>query len=325
MSIDATRSTWKLQEITAIQKIILLSLADRAGENGECWPSIKRIMADTNLERRAVIDNRNILMEKGYIVYTGEYKGRSGQIPVMRLTYIDTREEPVTKYEESFTSASNAPVSENNKCTGASCAPVPVHMAHQSPVHLAHPESKRIEPTKEPKIYITETHVADAQNISDYEVCEVQEVIKKAQKCLENTKANLPSAVGQIKTPEYRETNYPASSKTKTIDALQKINRLNLTAEFLMDFMDVRKANGASNTLRALKAAYKELEILYHSGHDIDKCLDIYANNQWRGFNAQWIINAMYKDNKKSSNDRHQHDWSVDWIKKCDLTKQNKD
>lgn len=157
MSIDATRSTWKLQEITAIQKIILLSLADRAGENGECWPSIKRIMADTNLERRAVIDNRNILMEKGYIVYTGEYKGRSGQIPVMRLTYINNREEPTTKYDESFTSACDAPVNISIKCTSASSAPVPVHLTHQSPVHLAHPESKRIEPIKEPNISCTQS------------------------------------------------------------------------------------------------------------------------------------------------------------------------
>lgn len=94
MSNDATRATWKLgKEITAIQKLILLSLADRAGENAECWPSIKRITLDTNLDRKTLIDNRQQLIEKGYIEYTGEMRGRSKQIPVMRLTYVSHRED----------------------------------------------------------------------------------------------------------------------------------------------------------------------------------------------------------------------------------------
>ena len=107
MSVDATKATWKLgKTITAIQKLLLLSLADRAGEDGECWPSLKRIMSDTNLDRHTVVDNRKILVEKGFIQMTGEMKGRTKLIPVMRLTYIDRREgtfNPID--EESFNSA----------------------------------------------------------------------------------------------------------------------------------------------------------------------------------------------------------------------------
>lgn len=95
MSVDATIATWKLpkSKVTATQKLLLLSLADRAGENGECWPSLQRLMADTNLGRQAIIDNRQELISKGLIVYTGAKKGRQRQIPVMRLTYIHNRED----------------------------------------------------------------------------------------------------------------------------------------------------------------------------------------------------------------------------------------
>jgi len=94
MSIDATRATWKLgKEVTAIQKILLLSLADRAGESSECWPCIKRLEQDTNLNRKTIIENRQILIEKGLISYTGEYKGNQNQIPVMKLMYVQHRED----------------------------------------------------------------------------------------------------------------------------------------------------------------------------------------------------------------------------------------
>lgn len=100
MSIDATRATWKLSgQITAIQKLILLALADRAGEDGECWPSIKRLEADTNLNRKTLIDNRKKLIGLGLIELTGEMKGKKKQIPVMRLTYINQREQEFTSTE----------------------------------------------------------------------------------------------------------------------------------------------------------------------------------------------------------------------------------
>lgn len=43
MSIDATRWAWT-QQITPSQKIVLLSLADRAGEDGYCYPSMARLI-----------------------------------------------------------------------------------------------------------------------------------------------------------------------------------------------------------------------------------------------------------------------------------------
>lgn len=91
MSVDATRATWKLQNISSTKKIILLALADRAGEDAECWPSLKRMEEDTCLNRKTLIVNRQELIEEGFIEYTGELKGARNQIPVMRLTYVQSR------------------------------------------------------------------------------------------------------------------------------------------------------------------------------------------------------------------------------------------
>ena len=108
MSVDATIATWKLKKVTAVQKLLLLSLADRAGESAECWPSIKRLMADTNLNRKTIIENRIILIKQGYIAFTGEYKGQNKQIPVMKLLYVNHREGLINiESDEYFTSTEN--------------------------------------------------------------------------------------------------------------------------------------------------------------------------------------------------------------------------
>ncbi len=141
MSIDATRATWKLSKtkITAIQKLILLSLADRAGENAECWPSLKRIIADTNIDRKTLIENRKILIEKKLIEYTGQFMGKQKQIPVMRLTYVQSREDSDDEnYNDLiFTSTENGTRTSTENGTG-------------NQYRKRDTEPKRIEPKKEP-------------------------------------------------------------------------------------------------------------------------------------------------------------------------------
>ena|ERR1700676_244198 len=126
MSTDATRSTYLLFDIPSHEKHFLLAVADRATDDGICWPSIQRMMADTNMSRRTIIRTRNSLIKKGYIEYTGRMAGRSGQIPVMRLTYVDHREgnlDPVKKID--YLSDPNCPEEDQNPdLTSAKVAPV---------------------------------------------------------------------------------------------------------------------------------------------------------------------------------------------------------
>ena len=91
MSVEATAATWRLpkSKVTSSEKLFLLACANRAGEAHECWPSIDRLIADSTLDRKTIIKVRQSVIDKKLLEYSGEFKGRSGQIPVMRLTYVD--------------------------------------------------------------------------------------------------------------------------------------------------------------------------------------------------------------------------------------------
>jgi len=115
MSVDATRSTWLLtkKQVTPTQKFILLALADRAGEDGECWPSVKRIVTDTGYDRETVIANRLQLIEMGLIELTGRMFGRTKQIPEMKLIYINRREGKSTNESQEETNSRQTPTVTN--------------------------------------------------------------------------------------------------------------------------------------------------------------------------------------------------------------------
>jgi hypothetical protein len=68
MSLDATRWAWKQRDITPSQKLILLSMADRAGEQHTCYPSIPRLVEDTGLNRKTVMKNIKIMAEMNLLV-----------------------------------------------------------------------------------------------------------------------------------------------------------------------------------------------------------------------------------------------------------------
>lgn len=66
MSIDATRWAW-CQHVKSSHKMVLLALADRAGENHECWPSISRLEHDTELDRKTIMSAIAQLEQLGFI------------------------------------------------------------------------------------------------------------------------------------------------------------------------------------------------------------------------------------------------------------------
>ena len=67
MSLDATRWAWCLN-VTPSQKLLLLSLADRADEHHRCWPSLTRLSKDTGLDERTINTALRQLCEDGLVV-----------------------------------------------------------------------------------------------------------------------------------------------------------------------------------------------------------------------------------------------------------------
>ena len=93
MSIDATNWAWTVPVKSSAQRLILLSLADRAGEDHKCYPSNKRLAEDTVLNIKTVQKVVNELIELGLVSDTGERKGHTKQVRVLQLIGVNSRED----------------------------------------------------------------------------------------------------------------------------------------------------------------------------------------------------------------------------------------
>ncbi|PCI41223.1 MAG: hypothetical protein COB46_04280 [Rhodospirillaceae bacterium] len=92
MSLDATIWAWKQRGLTPAEKTVLLSLADRAGEDHTAWPSAKRLAKDTELSDRHVRRVLKQLRSKRKIRPVGEHF--SGVI-IYQLIGVSGREEEI--------------------------------------------------------------------------------------------------------------------------------------------------------------------------------------------------------------------------------------
>ena len=111
MSLDATNWAWRMQSLTALEKLVLLSLADRAGESHESWPSWSRLALDTCSDRKTVGKCLASLVKKNIIKKTGELKKR---VPVYILIGVTSREEEKLSTEKKSSSTKNGTVSKTN-------------------------------------------------------------------------------------------------------------------------------------------------------------------------------------------------------------------
>lgn len=164
MSVCAILATWKLtkQQVTPTQKFILLSYADRAGESFECWPSNSRLEKDTGYDRHTICENKQQLIEKGLISYTGEKKGRTKSIDVIRLNYVTPREGYDS--EVNYRSSVEMPTAINTRNLGSS-----VEMPIAKQCGNAHTEPTMFEPTISSKDIPVSTKTGSKKIIKDYE------------------------------------------------------------------------------------------------------------------------------------------------------------
>lgn len=93
MSIDATRWAWKAPVKNSSQRLVLLSLADRAGEEHTAWPSIERLAKDTALNDKTVQKVLSDLIKSGLIIDTGKRTGSTNRTKVLKLNGVKGREE----------------------------------------------------------------------------------------------------------------------------------------------------------------------------------------------------------------------------------------
>lgn len=105
MSLDATIWAFKAEVKTSSQRLVLLALADRAGESHKCYPSIKRMVKDTVLNRKTVIKVLDELEAISLIKFTGEITGNG--VKVYQLIGVMGREEADLTSPKKGTSTNN--------------------------------------------------------------------------------------------------------------------------------------------------------------------------------------------------------------------------
>lgn len=93
MSIDATRWAWVAPVNNSSQRLVLLSLADRAGEDHTAWPSIDRLAKDTVLDKKTVQKVILELINLGLVKDTGDRTGPTKRVRVLKLNGVKGREE----------------------------------------------------------------------------------------------------------------------------------------------------------------------------------------------------------------------------------------
>ena len=105
MSLDASIWAFKAEVKTSSQRLVLLALADRAGESHKCYPSIKRMVKDTLLNRKTIIKVLDELEAGSFIKYTGEITGNG--VKVYQLIGVMGREENDLTNSKKGTSTNN--------------------------------------------------------------------------------------------------------------------------------------------------------------------------------------------------------------------------
>ncbi|WP_373351136.1 helix-turn-helix domain-containing protein [Acinetobacter bereziniae] len=105
MSLDATVWAWKATVSCASERLVLLALADRAGDDHKCFPSLKRLEKDTTLNRKTIIKVLDELELKSLIKFTGEIKGNG--VKVYQLIGVFGREDSTDTHTKKGTSTKN--------------------------------------------------------------------------------------------------------------------------------------------------------------------------------------------------------------------------
>jgi hypothetical protein len=98
MSVNATRFAWEcdLSKTTkrSAKRLVLLALADRANKENICFPSIARVVKDTCMDRKTVMNTINDLITLGLVSDTGERKGGTNQVRVLKINVVEQESYP---------------------------------------------------------------------------------------------------------------------------------------------------------------------------------------------------------------------------------------
>lgn len=78
MSVEAMSWSFQQEQLPTMARFVLLVLANRADENGYCWPGIADIQKRTGLSERAVQRALKLMKDAGLLEVTAQYRADGG-------------------------------------------------------------------------------------------------------------------------------------------------------------------------------------------------------------------------------------------------------
>jgi len=139
MSVDATKWAWSLT-VPPTRKLVLLSMADRAGETHACWPSVTRLEADTCLDRKTIMAAITDLEKLG-LVSVERILGKGNCYQLVGVKSRETSAKNGTATSAKNGTGNDKPVPETAPVPFS--APVPKTVCHQSQKRDTHQSQKR--------------------------------------------------------------------------------------------------------------------------------------------------------------------------------------
>ena len=136
MSLDATNWAWRVSVQTSSQRTVLLSMADRAGEDHTAYPSVARLAKDCVLNRKTVMKVIDELEELNLLQFTGKTRGNG--VKVYRLIGVNGREEIPLTSTKSGTCPKNGTSTKSGTatCTKSGTATSPKSGTQNLPMNL---------------------------------------------------------------------------------------------------------------------------------------------------------------------------------------------
>lgn len=135
MSYQSAAWAWAHRELPPAQRLTLLALVDHINADDECWPSVRRLVSDTNLSARTVARSLLDLEAAGLITHEHRFRDDGSQTSSRYLINLGVEpppKHPITARRAATVSPSTAMVADPPHATVAGgTAPV----AEQNPVH----------------------------------------------------------------------------------------------------------------------------------------------------------------------------------------------
>lgn len=87
MSNEYLTPAFRMRGLAPACKFVLVALADLADGQGLCYPSVAHLVQMTSLNRKTVLRALAKLRRCGIIQNTGDFRGKTQQIPILKLLY----------------------------------------------------------------------------------------------------------------------------------------------------------------------------------------------------------------------------------------------